>query len=136
MSSAPSFSQQSVYNNRDHGAGSSTGSSSTPTTEPVLLIILSSLLESATLMLLTLKDLSLLRMNSWLSAVEFVVHNDLSNPSRFCLRLPADRCKRLLPACSSGREPGKSFGVPEEWSRHQYLQSGKFTKLRTREIPP
>lgn len=47
---------------------------------------------------------------------------------RTLLFLSADGCKRLLPACSSGRELREGFGLPEERSGHQYLQSGTFSK--------
>ena len=52
------------------------------------------------------------------------------------LCFPTDGCKRLLPAISSSREPRESFGLPEEWSRHQYLQSGEPTHVNPQEQEP
>lgn len=48
-----------------------------------------------------------------------------SSVDRPRLSVPTDRRECLLPAIGSGGEPGEGFGLPEEWGRHQHLQSGK-----------
>lgn len=59
-----------------------------------------------------------------------------NQPVPLSVCFPADGRERLLPAISSSREPRESFGLPEEWSRHQHLQSGEPTRVNPQEQEP